>query len=117
MARISKYSPHSGYFGGRLCDKEKCKAGAFIFPYRGPRSGREPEGLKGGPPRTIDRRRHLDIAQSIQRPKYNFFPCINLLNSRKLYHRQPEGNSLQLASSPCRKRNTPIAYHLSRDFV
>jgi hypothetical protein len=30
--------------------REKCKAGAFIFPHRGPRSGPEPEGLKGGEP-------------------------------------------------------------------
>jgi hypothetical protein len=30
--------------------REKCKAGAFIFPHRGPRSGPEPEGLKGGKP-------------------------------------------------------------------
>jgi hypothetical protein len=30
--------------------REKCKAGAFIFPHRGPRSGPEPGGLKGGEP-------------------------------------------------------------------
>jgi hypothetical protein len=30
--------------------REKCKAGAFIFPHRGPRSEPEPEGLKGGKP-------------------------------------------------------------------
>jgi hypothetical protein len=30
--------------------RKKCKAGAFIFPYRSPRSGPEPEGLKGGRP-------------------------------------------------------------------
>jgi hypothetical protein len=30
--------------------REKCKAGAFIFPYRSPRSGPEPEGLKGSKP-------------------------------------------------------------------
>ncbi|MDR0444887.1 MAG: hypothetical protein LBG98_01180 [Puniceicoccales bacterium] len=34
----------------RLCAEEKYKAGAFIFPQRGPHSGPEPEGLKGGKP-------------------------------------------------------------------
>jgi hypothetical protein len=36
------------YLVYRLCGKEKCKAGAFIFLCRGPRSGQKPEGLKGG---------------------------------------------------------------------
>jgi hypothetical protein len=38
-----------GKFVYRLCAKGKMKAPALHFsPQRGPRSGREPEGLKGG---------------------------------------------------------------------
>ncbi|MDR2419878.1 MAG: hypothetical protein LBD40_00945 [Puniceicoccales bacterium] len=32
----------------RLCGKGKMQSGSFHFSYRGPRSGQEPEGLKGG---------------------------------------------------------------------
>ena len=41
-------NPQAREFLTAFALREKCKAGAFIFPYRSPRSGPEPEGLKGG---------------------------------------------------------------------
>jgi hypothetical protein len=49
----------------RLCGKKKCKAGAFIFSYRSPRSGQEPFGLKGGEHWQTTRHRNSRIKKII----------------------------------------------------
>jgi hypothetical protein len=60
--------------------REKCKAGAFIFPYRGPHSGSEPEGLKGGKP---DGRKETVLKDDIafELPKSMNFPGSNAILS------------------------------------